>query len=160
MATTNFCSINCAKGVTGQGPLLNAACFMEGYITSTIEADHFDEWASCRVKKTDACGQVESALNDFFGGSMMAGVKELEGTIDAIKDMAGTCTSAWKKELGGLAFWGFTQIAFPEALGRNITIAFVDDNGPLAEVIGEMVNDLFYDHYYFGAGNNLGLMIN
>ena len=41
-------------------------------------------------------------------------------------------------------------------------MAFVDSehNTKIAEHMGDMINDMFYEHYYYGAGSNFGFMIN
>ena len=99
MSNTNFCSINCAQGATDLNMLTMGACFLEGYLTSTIEVDKFDDWASCRTKRTSTCESVDHALNGIFVGGIrdsIDGFKELAGLGPVFKDTMGTCTAAWK----------------------------------------------------------------
>ena len=86
----------------------------------------------------------------------------LKGLGDTFKDMATTCKTAWTGETMGFGSWVLGTVQDPVGLGYNVTTAFLvkERRDMLANEIGLMINFLFYEGYYFGAGNNLGLMIN
>ena len=105
---------------------------------------------------------METALNEVFDGKMMAGINMLKGLGDTVKDMATTCKTAWTGETMSFGSWVLGTVEDPESLGYKVTTAFLvkEKRDMLANEIGLMINFLFYEGYYFGAGNNLGLMIN
>ena len=162
MATTNFCSIDCASGTTAPNLIAAAACFTEGFIDASITVDKLDDWASCRTKKTNACEQVESALNDVFDVGMMAGINELKGMTTMFADTATTCKNAWKGQTMNFGSWVLGVVSNPEELGFNLSKAFFvkETRDQISSEMGDMINAMFTEQYYWGAGNNFGTLMN
>ena len=93
---------------------------------------------------------------------MMAGINMLKGLGEPVMDAATTCKTAWTNDAVILGSWVLGTVADPESLGYSVTTAFLvkEKRDVLANEIGLMINFLFYEGYYYGAGNNLGLMVN
>merc|ERR1712013_177785 len=119
-----------------------AACFTEGFIEASITADNLDGWQSCRDKKTSTCNAVESALNEVFDGKMMAGVKELMGMTNSLKETMTTCKTAWTGETFHFGSWVLGVVKNPQGIGYNVTTKFLvkESRDMIASNIGLMIN--------------------
>ena len=119
-----------------------AACFSEGFISASITADNLNGWQSCRDKKTSACNQVESALNEVFDGKLMAGINQLKGMTKSFKDTAMTCKTAWTGETMSFGSWVLGVVNDPEGIGYNITTKFFvkESRDMIASELGLMIN--------------------
>ena len=138
------------------------SCFAEGFITSTISVDNLDNWGSCRAKKTSACQQLESAFNVFFDQSKMQSIAMFKALVDPVKDTVSTCKEAYATDLTNFGSWVLGTLQDPEIMMFTITTSFFKDDVSLAiaDNFGDLVNNLFVEYYYFGAGDNLGHLLN
>ena len=156
----NFCGMSCEPG-TKRGIIPIMSCFTEGFISQTIESDKLSAWGECRAKKTSACTLLESGLDDFFKRPLIKGIDSLKGLVTPLTDMATSCKTAWMGEAMGFGSWVTGTVEDPVSLGYQLTTAFIGDSSDqIANDLGEMINLWFSEKDYWGAGNNMALVLN
>ena len=141
--------------------LAKAACFVDGFLETSIAADKYDDWALCRTMKKHTCDLVETALDELFDGKMISGINMLKGMGDQLQDTMGTCKPAYLGHAKTFGSWVLGIGSDPEHLGFVLTKSLYapETQGQIAESLGDMINNFFTEGYYYGAGNNLGLLV-
>ena len=162
MSSTNFCQLACTKGAVQPNMLGQAACFIDGFIETTITADKYDDWGQCRVMRKHTCDMLEEGLDTLFDGKMISGINMLKGMGSLLQDTMATCKPAYLGHAKDFGSWVLGVGSDPENLGFTLTKSLYTQpsQGYLADAIGDMINNVFAEKYYYGAGSNLGLLVN
>ena len=142
--------------------LAQAACFIDGFIETTITADKYDDWSQCRTMRKHTCDELESALDTLFDGRMISGINMLKGMGSLFQDAMTVCKPAYLGHAKNYGSWVLGVGSDAENLGFTITKSLYTQpsQGYIADAVGDMINNVFAEHYYYGAGNNLGLLVN
>ena len=161
-SSTNFCQLTCTAGAVQPNMLAKAACFVDGFIETSIAADKYDDWAQCRTMRKHTCDLVETGLDELFDGKMIAGINMLKGMGSLFQDTIGVCKPAYLGHAQTFGSWVLGVGSDPENLGFILSKSLYvpESQQAIADGIGDMINNVFAQGYYYGAGNNLGLLVN